>query len=120
METTEKKSKPPFGVIAVALINFIFGFAGIFLGISGVAIQPFQSVFILIQSGILFVSELGLLQLKSWAWYLTVVFCATSLAFHPFLPSEKAFPLEFLLLSYLLWKRGIFGVKFRGGRREND
>jgi len=109
-ETREAKTKVPMGVIAVAVINFIFGFAGIFLGILGITLQPFLSLYIFVLSSILLVSGLGLLELKSWAWYLAVGASIISLALYPLLPAQ-GFPLEILVLPYLVWKREIFGIK---------
>ncbi len=114
-ENKEGKKKVPLGVIVVSAINFVFGSAGIFLGLVGLPVQPTLSLYAFVTALILLSSGIGMLELKCWAWYLAVLACIVSLATYPLLPSQGFIvPLEIVVLPYLLSKRGTFGIKLTG------
>jgi len=102
--------KVPLGVVIVSIINFLFGFIGLLIGCLSFPSIPsflaFTTALTLLLSGV------GLLLLKRWAWWLAVLGCVASLITYFFVPLQS-FPLEIVVLPYLLWKRGVFGIKFK-------
>jgi hypothetical protein len=102
----EKRS---LGVTIIAIVNFMFGLGGISVGLSGLYIQLYLSFCALATGFVLLIAGVGLLELKSWAWYLTVGGCISSLTVYVWLQPHW-FPLEIVVLPYLIWKRKSFGV----------
>ena len=108
----EKKKASSFGISLVAWLNFFFGFLGIIFGSLSFAEQPIYSIYLLATSLMSLISAIGLLELKSWGWWLAITCCVTSLVGYAF-TQLKGFPLEVVVLPYLLWKKESFGVKLR-------
>jgi uncharacterized membrane protein len=112
------RKRRPLGVIIVAIVSFMFGFGGILVGLSGLYIQPYLSLYALATGSILLVTGVGMLELKRWAWYLAVCGCIFGLAIYTWSQSPQGFPLEIMVLPYLIWKRKTFGVTGKGEMSE--
>jgi len=106
---SEKAIKRPLGVTIVAIVNFVFGFGGILVGLCGLYIQPYFSFYALATGSMLLITGVGLLELKRWAWYFAICGCIFGLAVYIWSPPHWV-PLEIIALPYLAWKRRIFGV----------
>jgi len=104
-----EEAKRPLGVTIVAIVNFVFGFAGIVVGLCGLYIQFYLSLCALATGSILLITGIGLLELKRWAWGLAVCGSIFYLAVYVWSPPYW-FPLEVIVLPYLIWKRKTFGV----------
>jgi len=111
-ETKINEKKRPLGVTIVAIVNFVFGLGGVLVGFSGLYIQPYLSFCALATGFVLLIAGVGLLELKPWAWYLTVGGCIFGLIVYVWLPPHW-FPLDIMVLPYLIWKRESFGSNWK-------
>jgi len=68
----EKKKEPSFGISLVALLNFFAGILGIIFGPLRFPEQPIYSIYLLAMSLMSLISAIGLLELKSWGWWLSI------------------------------------------------
>ena len=94
--------KPTIGITLVGCLNIFFGLIAFFLAIMFMSIP--LTIVLCVKALLGFISGVGLLYVKLWAWLLAVIVCIISLiefALHPTI----AFPLELLVLPYLIIKR---------------
>jgi|GEM_PF-6725317 len=108
----EKTKTSSFGINLVASLNLFSGFLGIIFGSLNFAEQPIYSIYLFATSLMLLISAIGVLELKSWGWWLSITCYITSLVGYAF-TQLKGFPLEVVVLPYLLWKKESLGVKLR-------
>ena len=98
---------PTIGTTLVAYLNIFFGLIAFFLAMMSIPISMLLTIVLCIKALLGFISGVGLLYVKLWAWLLAVIVCVISLiefALHPTI----AFPLELVVLPYLIIKRGNF------------
>jgi hypothetical protein len=104
------EKEAPFGIILIVGLHFVIGMVGLFLALLMFPFEPISSLCLLTLAVVLFVCAIGLLELRRWAWWLTVTCDAVSLALYAvFL--VPTIPLEIFVLIYLLAKNEIFGIK---------
>jgi uncharacterized membrane protein (DUF2068 family) len=100
------EGKRTLGIKLLVSLNAIFGSIGIAFGLlSG-------SLYQLTLSLMLLISAVGLFKLKSWGWWLAVLGCIISIIGYIF-TTLQGFPLETVILPYLLLKMKTFGIKIR-------
>jgi hypothetical protein len=94
------------GVIIVACLNFLFAFAAVVLAAMAMPFSTLLAGPLFVKGAALFVSGIGLWELRLWAWFLAVIICLVGLVEFALYPN--AIPLELIVLPYLLFKRRDF------------
>jgi len=126
--------KRPIGVTILAVLTIIFGILGLLGGILLVIVfaaaatmlpAEFQEVagillalaaLVTILSLVAIISGVGLLRLRSWAWWLTVIVGVLNIVFNigTYVLYPVAFPygivLWIIIIAYLVVVRGHFGI----------
>ena len=99
--------KPTIGITLVGYLNIFFGLIAFLLAIISMSISTPLAIALSVKTLLLFISGVGLLYIKSWAWLLAVIVCVIGLIEFALYPT-KAFPLELIVLPYLVIKRRDF------------
>jgi len=107
MEALKKREEQlSIGIILVACLNFFFGFAAFALALLALPSFGVLAIILFVKASSLFISGLGLLKLKLWAWFFAVAI--TLIGLFEFALYPNAIPLEIVVLPYLLIKRKNF------------
>lgn len=102
--------KAPLGVRVVSLFFLVAGFI---MAVDGAFSLPsLFGAFVIFWGFVALLCSWGLVSLSGWAWKLAVLFCAVFLVYD-LLFFLHGFPLELVILPYLVWKRKAFGIGVR-------
>ena len=104
MKTVMKK--PTIGITLVGYLNIFVALVAFFLAIISWGMSTPLAIVLCVRALLGFISGVGLLYVNFWGWLLAVIVCIISLvefALHP-----TAFPLELVVLPYLIIKRKDF------------
>jgi len=99
--------KPTTGITLVGYLNIFFGSIALLLAIISMSISIPLAIALSVKTLMLFASGVGLLYFKPWAWLLAVIVCLIGLIEFALDPTI-AFPLELIVLPYLIIKRRDF------------
>lgn len=113
VETSSKTRKIPIGVFVLVAFQLLFGQLAILIGLVNIQWKPSLASSSIFYGAIAIITALGLVKVKTWAWYIAVIVNAVSIVDHYILfPSLSTIeiPLEPFVLAYLYIRRDVFKV----------
>lgn len=102
------EKKLPVGITIVGCLNVLFGFVAFMLALIAGFSSISLTIVLIVKGLVAFASGIGLLRLNYWAWMLAVIASVFSLIEFFVLYPSLAFPLELIILPYLIMRRKMF------------